>query len=81
MTAKIQGNMIGEIDVKRFYLPGIELHAECHGCGEVLETDFDIEYLGYPPVGKPFKHEMWCEHCDVETTVMLKLNVQLRVIQ
>jgi len=55
----------------------VVLELQCK-CGEVSTIDYTGgSYFSYPTMGTPFKHEMWCQHCEEETSVMLTLNVQV----
>ena len=72
---KIKGKFEGTIDVKRFYLEGIELKYTCPNCGE--EKVF-TDYLSYPKVNEVESVDFWCCECDHEwtETVILTLTVK-----
>lgn len=69
----------GNIDVKRFYLPGISLESCCPKCGMKVTRDFGANYISYPVVGKPEPAYMYCEECDEEWRVSLILDISVRV--
>jgi len=54
---------LGEIEVKRFYLPFKE-EMKCPDCGTLCEVDFNNEYISYPN-GKENIH-FCCPKCDTE---------------
>lgn len=82
LNARITGSLKGEIDVKRFYMPGIAIKAQCPYCQEEVETDFESDYLSYPVAGKPIAAHFYHEGKDGEDhefEVMVTLKVSLEL--
>jgi hypothetical protein len=75
---KITGTPSGEIDVKRFYLPGVIVEQACPGCGVKCSNDLADQYLSYPPMNGPTKVYMGCE-CGEEWTIAARVEVRLVV--
>lgn len=87
MANKIKGNLEGaEIDVKRFYLPGIVVESKCPKCGHLHEVDMGSQYLSYPCVGDEEKINFYCEegesenYCDTEWEVSIKLGMTVEIV-
>jgi hypothetical protein len=77
---KVTGTMqAAELEVKRFYMPGVEVTATCPKCKREVERDLGDHYLSYPPVGKPFEESMYCDGCDHSWEVGLVLRIELGV--
>lgn len=70
-----------EIDEKRFYLPGVKLTHECSKCGHLIELDFSTDYLMEPTANVPFQQYLYCDECDEEQYVSLRLNISLEVVE
>jgi hypothetical protein len=66
-----------EIEVKRFYLPGVKIQDECRKCGTTVVRNYETQYLNYPTANEAFDETLYCEHCDREWDVKLILNVSL----
>lgn len=67
MTARIEGTPGGmEVDVKRFYVPGVTVFSTCPECGYEVERDLSHEYLSHPVVGEPEAVYFYCEGGDRE---------------
>lgn len=74
-----------ELNIKRFYLPGLVITATCPGCSRTLEWNGDIQYLSFPLVNEPFDERMYCEDCEEadresNPVVRLILRVGLEVV-
>lgn len=82
MNETIRGDPTGEtIDVKRFYLPGVVLTAQCPACGASCEKDYGgCDYLSFPVMGSPFDLGLYCRSCDHEWSVPAKLTVRLELL-
>ena len=65
-----------EIDVKRFYLPGILLSFKCKKCGKLMENDYDHQYLSYPEIGEQTEY-FWCSECDTQHEMVINLNMSI----
>jgi len=71
-----------EVDVKRFYLPGVSLEGKCPKCDGTVVEDFSREnYLSYPMANEVFEHGLYCEHCAHEWTVKLRLVLKLDLVE
>jgi hypothetical protein len=72
---KITGQPIGEIEVKRFYLDGLEMEYVCPECGTEHRWN---DYLSYPDINKPVYLSFHCEGCDHEwkEPIILKVSVE-----
>lgn len=57
---RIEGTMRGEMDEKRFYLPGVVVRDACPKCGAAYERDYVGSYLSYPTAGEPFDLTLYC---------------------
>lgn len=72
-----------EIEVKRFYMPGVILSSKCPKCGENVEIDMDDEYISYPQVGEnvvEFYHE--CNEEDGLTEEWdVEFNLSISVVE
>lgn len=77
----ISSKPTGEIDVKRFYLDGVVVSGNCPKCKEPVELDLGEQYLSYPPMNKPFKESMYCQECDHEFEVKLRVNISVDLIE
>ena len=74
---KIIGKMKSEeVDVKRFYLPGVKLTGACPKCAKKCVSDFENEYLSYPTAEKAFDFDCCCK-CGHEWKVKLVLRIAL----
>lgn len=67
-----------EIDVKRFYIPGLE--AACPRCGKKCEHD----YLSHPTANKAEAVTFYCGSCDdagkpAEFEKMVTVHVELEI--
>ncbi len=65
-----------EIDVKRFYLPGIVLKFNCKKCKNIIFQDYGENYLSYPITGKQEFH-IYCGECDSEYELQGSLNISI----
>jgi len=76
MSIEILGQPKGEIEVKRFYLPEVQINVICPECGyEYLWEN----YLSYPDVNTPIGLYLACRECDHNWSeqIILKLSVEL----
>lgn len=79
---KIKGRVKAtEVDVKRFYLPGVKLAGKCPKCDAAYEEDFADNYLGYPKANAPMDHGCYCNECSHEWDVSLVLSIMLTVAE
>lgn len=65
-----------EIAAKRFYMPGIVLNMKCKKCGEIMEKDFDREYLSYPEIGEN-DEGICCYECGTDHNFKVNLSVSI----
>lgn len=73
---KIEGQVKGQSETKRFYLPGIKVSDECPKCGETNIWDGSDEYISYPLFGTPFEFNFCCA-CEAEWSKLVTLNLAL----
>lgn len=73
---KIQGEVKGPSETKRFYLPGIKVSDQCPKCGETNCWNGNDEYISYPPFGTPFELDFCCA-CEAEWVKVVMLNLTL----
>ncbi len=79
VNPEIIGSFCGEIEMKRFYLPGIEIKGRCPSGHEII-LDLSDHYLAYPQPEKPDTIECICYQCSDEChSVYLKVDVILSV--
>lgn len=85
-NAKIEGAVSGaRLDVKRLYLPGVVITADCPVCKGKIELDLGADYLSYPPVGTEFSQFIYCPDCENEdrdgggVSVQLKLTLKVEL--
>jgi hypothetical protein len=69
-------NITGTIDVKRFYLPGLEISRPCATCGATLTWD-DNDYVSYPKLGEPLMLYLFCYECNKGTYVEAEMNITI----
>lgn len=78
---KIVGKASGEIDVKRFYIPGLEVQGNCPKCRAEFTRDFSTDYLSYPQIGEPKTLHLYCPECDHEWQRQMVLDISLKLIK
>lgn len=77
---KIKGTCKGQMDDKRFKVPGVIVEDECPKCGAAWKADLGKDhYLCYPIVGKPYDLNGYCHKCQAEWSVRVILRVSLEV--
>lgn len=77
MIENIKGKPEGEIDEKRFYLPGVVVNWKCDNCGHQHVHDFYQHHLSYPKMNVLFDETLWFTECNHEETVKLMLRINL----
>ena len=80
-NVKISGTPKGEIDIKRLYLPGVQITATCP-CGKELVKDFEEDYLSYPDFDEPISVYLYCDRdgcINPAATVRVVLKVSLEL--
>jgi hypothetical protein len=76
---KIEGEYTAYIsDVKRFHLEGAYIKGSCPNCDAEYIRD---NYFAYPTINEPFDLTCYCEECDHEWTVKIKIEVKLTLIE
>lgn len=78
--AQIEGEARDDIDVKRFYLPGIIIRETCGKCNSEMVKDMAREYFSYPKWGEPQDVFMYCRDCNTETKLKVKLSCKLEIV-
>lgn len=66
-----------EFDVKRFYIPGVELSSPCPKCGHVCVHDLSSDYLSYPTANVPMEEGFYCDECGHEWNEWIVLRVSV----
>lgn len=69
----------GEIEAKRFYLPGFTLSRECTDCGEQIEWDGDHQYISNPELEVRETIDLYCD-CGQEVQVDIVLHLSVEVM-
>jgi len=77
---RVEGAMVGEIEVKRFHMPGVTIRATCPACSEPYAADMARGYFMYPAVASPFTTNCHCRSCDHDWTVTVRIDVTLSVV-
>ena len=80
MNERITGQMKGQIDCKRFYMPGVRVHSECPKCGKHFDNEFEGDSFNNPFANEPEKLYFYCDHCNEEWQVPVILKVSLEII-
>jgi len=77
---KIIGSFIGNVECKRFYMPGIKVFSVCPKCNEERELDFNNQYLSYPVVNRFQPFYFYCKPCEEnwEEEAMLEIKISGR---
>jgi len=65
-----------DLEVKRFYLP-IQIERNCPKCGTKCEHDLSQDYLSYPTVNKKESIYFYCNECEHEFEIDVKLKISL----
>lgn len=76
MGIRITGMMDGKVEVKRFYLPGIDIITTCPNCG--YEHEWEGDYLSYPDAGIPIDLPCCCLSCEHEWDERVILTIELK---
>lgn len=69
-----------ELDVKRFYIPGLVFKSQCPVCGLVVHKDMEDDYVSYPKTNTPIEITAYCPECEdhwVAGHILLKVVVEL----
>jgi len=75
---EILGQPEGEIEVKRFYLSGLQINVTCPECGESYLWE---NYLSYPDINIPIDFGLACPECDYNWTEQIILNVNVELVK
>lgn len=75
---RIIGSFVGNVECKRFYMPGIKAFSVCPKCKEERELDFKDQYLSYPVVNRFQNVYFFCEPCNTDWEEEVKLEVSLK---
>lgn len=69
-------------DIKRLYAD-IQIEIKCPQCGEILNQDFNGDYLSYVEIGKRMTkddyHVFYCENCEEKEEKVYEFKIPLRV--
>lgn len=73
-----------QIDEKRLSFPG-KLRTQCPNCGKPFERDFskgdDGQGFDYPFVNQNIVETLYCNGCDHEWSVTLRIEVTIKVVE
>ena len=71
--------VIGELNIKRFYLPFAN-YSTCSKCGFKNIIDFNFESLHYPELNQDIPVTVCCGGCsnDYDFKISLQLNVTIK---
>lgn len=75
MARLLKGSIKGPIDVKRFYLPGLEIEDDCPKCGVLWK--FNGDYISYPVAGEEIDLHAYCQDCNNEWSIKIQLQVTI----
>ncbi len=67
--------VIGKIDlaeIKRCYVDAL-VGFHCPYCDELINIDFNQQYLNYPVLNSPDEWVLWCNKCDNDVKVIVSL--------
>lgn len=70
-------NAKSEINSRDVYLPGFLIEADCPGCGGRTTLNLAENSLTYPAIGKWEPETVYCDHCEDDFEIQIKLTVQL----
>ena len=77
---KVKGKFDGDIEVKRFYMPGIIVEDECSKCLEVVEWSGESDYISYPNTSDKNMHvHMYCQDCENEWEIPITLEITVKL--
>lgn len=65
---------------KRTHLP-IKVHDDCPQCGQKNTIDLTDQYLSYPIPGKPYDLGFYCDNCEHEWQIKVRLKVALELVE
>lgn len=70
----------GEIEVKRFYLNGVEMVSLCPNCREASFWNGDSEYISHPNLDENQYVHFCCDDCEEEWEEYFKMSIVLEPI-
>ena len=73
---EIKFNEEYEIEVKRFYIPE-EIVIDCPHCQEKMSFFGNSEYLSYPTLNAEEMAYAYCDNCDTEVEMPVKLKMSM----
>jgi len=77
--AKIIGSVNGQMDIKRFHLPGVKIEDNCPDCLKPIHWNGDSDYLGYPKLNSPVDFYFNCTDCGKSWTVQGSLAISINL--
>lgn len=75
---KVLGKFVGEIECKRFSVPGISIKVICPNCQCENIISLEDNYIEYP-TPKDNLLSTCCEECDDTINVCLDLDIKLKI--
>jgi len=78
---KVIGEMSGEADVKRFYMPGLKIEDECPDCKKTIHWDGERDYISYPVIGgdTSVNFNFYCDACNKNWNVKGSLSLTVKL--
>jgi hypothetical protein len=71
----------GRLAVKHFNVPGFAIHGACPACGAPYLTDFSTRHIEYPVVNEPFDFTCYCQHCEHEWAIIIRINLAIEIVK
>ena len=71
---EIKGKLEGNLDIKRFYLDGLDIDIICPKCKNKYKFN---DYLSFPQINKKTEINLWCEKCDNEWEENIIININI----
>lgn len=77
MSVRIEGPVEkgAELNVKRFYLPGVIVRSPCPKCQVSCSRHLGDNYLSYPRIGFPYNVGMYCDVCGDKFVVQIVVKI------
>jgi len=78
---KVIGEISGQSEEKRFYLPGLKVEDECPNCKKLHTWDGDHDYISYPIFGDKASVDFhfYCEDCDKNWDVKGSIGITIKL--
>jgi len=67
-----------ELGIKRFYLP-VKINIICPNCESNVEINMEDDYLSYPAINTKEEIVGYCDNCDNNISIDIKLRIALEI--